>query len=260
MIYQVVSALREVTSLSGPAHNLLIRSDDTFIAGYPKSGNTWIRILISNYLDNSNFELEKVDKYVADIYKVTEFKLLMKKKRLLKTHEIYNAKVRKAIYVVRDPRDVAISMFHYSKRVNLIEDDCNFDSFISAFLDGELMYRFGNWSSNSYSWWQASMGNADILLIRYEDLRSETEIYFTKILEFLELSIYPEKIASAIKSSTFDNLQLLENQAGKFEGQRSEISFFRSGGQRGYKEDMSNSNSERIIERFQHMMHVFNYC
>ena len=50
MFKQFVSAVKIITRQVQPGMTLKVRADDTFLVSYPKSGNTWMRFLIANLL------------------------------------------------------------------------------------------------------------------------------------------------------------------------------------------------------------------
>ena len=195
-----------------------------WIASYPKSGNTWIRSLLSSYLYSEdgvfNFNLLKQIKQFpskiylkpflkdfSDIENVSNFwisaqnriNILENKKTFLKTHSALctleknsftNKKNTKAIiYVVRDPRNVITSISnHYDKTQ---EDSFNFminknKIIVDDYFGGE---NFGIATvlgswADHYKSW-TNTKIAPLLIIKYEDLLNNTLKTFEKILNFL---------------------------------------------------------------------------
>ena len=57
--------------------------------------------------------------------------------RIIKSHECFEPRYPRAMYIVRDPRDVVISQYHYHRKCNKIEDGYPMDKFLSIWWPGE---------------------------------------------------------------------------------------------------------------------------
>ena len=197
-----------------------------WIASYPKSGNTWVRSLLSSYLYTDdgifNFDLlYKISQFpnkkflgyflkdFSDIKKVSDYWIAAQdrinlfnenKTIFLKTHSALctlennsftNKNNTKAvIYVVRDPRNVITSISnHYSFN---IEESFNFITKKNKFLTGE------EWGGKDFgiatalgSWSDHykswyQIKFAPILIIKYENLINDTKNSFITIIKFLQ--------------------------------------------------------------------------
>ena len=233
-----------------------------WIASYPKSGNTWVRSLLSSYLysDKGIFDfnlLKKIQQFpskqyfkffledFADIKKVSNYWIAAQDRInlfndgtiFLKTHSALcslnnnsftNKNNTKAvIYVVRDPRNVITSLsHHYSMN---IEESFNFltDSNISLVdrkLYSDVITTIGDWSNNYQSW--KNLKFAPILIVKYEDLVIDTRKTFLSILNFLknfmDIKIEENKILKTIESCDFDKLSKSEQIEGFMESVYSE--------------------------------------
>ena len=194
-----------------------------WIASYPKSGNTWIRSLLSTYLysNDGNFKfqllknilkfpskkkLEYFTKDFSDIKKISEYWIAAQdrinlynenKSLFLKTHSALCAlennsftnkrNTQAVIYVVRDPRNVVTSISnHYSSNA---EEAYNFMTNNNKMItmggeDLGICEMLGSWSQHYKSW--KNIQFAPILTIKYEDLINDTVNSLTKIINFLE--------------------------------------------------------------------------
>jgi len=195
-----------------------------WIASYPKSGNTWIRSLLTSYLYSNdglfNFDLlKKINQFPSPQYfkfflkdftnikKVSDFWIAAQERinlfnqdiTFLKTHSALcklenNAFTNKAntkgvIYIVRDPRNVITSFsHHYSMN---IEKSFNFMTDKSNMLVGSEWggKNFGIATilgnwSEHYKSWK-NLKIAPILIIKYEDLLNDPKNSFIKIIKFL---------------------------------------------------------------------------
>src|SRR5437870_7388500 len=101
---------------------LTVFPDDVFLVSYPRSGNTWTRFLIGNLLDQEDpITFANIESRIPEIYFFPD-KVLRRlpRRRILKSHEYFDHRYKRVVYIVRDPRDVATSMYHYSiKRRNI---------------------------------------------------------------------------------------------------------------------------------------------
>jgi len=197
-----------------------------WIASYPKSGNTWVRSLLSTYLyseDGSfNFNLlKKILKFpsktylkyfikdFSDIKKVSEYWISAqerinlfneKKSVLLKTHSALctlennsftnKQNTQAVIYIVRDPRNVITSISnHYSLS---IEESYDF------MIDNKKILTGDRWGGKDFgisevlgSWSQhykswQNIKFAPILNIKYENLIDDTKNSLITIINFLQ--------------------------------------------------------------------------
>ena len=193
-----------------------------WIASYPKSGNTWVRSLLSAYLYSDdgifNFDLlNKIQQFpskkyftfflkdLKDIKKVSDYwiaaqdriNLLNDGTSFLKTHSALctlennsftnKLNTKGAIYVVRDPRNVITSIsHHYSLN---IEESYNFiinkNNMITQWGSETFGVAtiLGSWLDHYKSW--KNLKFSPILIVKYEDLVNDTKKTFTSVLNSL---------------------------------------------------------------------------
>ena len=223
-----------------------------WIASYPKSGNTWLRSIITSllYTTDGIFDFKLIKKIKQfptrnqfqeftrnfnDINEISKFWLLAQDKinlteeiKFFKTHNL-NCAVNKnsftnkshtlgTIYVVRDPRNLINSIKnHYNKGND--EEAKNFLiskkilSRVPKDNEADIATLLGSWSDH-YNFWTKK--NSNLLLIKYEDLILDTKKELERIIiylkKFMTVEINPEKIKNILNTTSFDHLKDLENK------------------------------------------------
>src|SRR5215212_5420597 len=150
--------------------------DDVWIVSYPKSGNTWTRFLIANLVTSDKMvDWSNIEQIVPDIY-LNRDPLLkaLPRPRYFKSHEGYRPDYRRVVFIVRDPRDVAVSYYHFIRKTKTLPMDATMEEFMTKFIEGKID-PYGNWGENVGSWLGARRGTDDFLIVRYEDLQENAE-------------------------------------------------------------------------------------
>jgi hypothetical protein len=95
--------------------DITIFPDDVFLTSYPRSGNTWTRFLVGNLAHTEEaVTFLNVERLVPDMNKHGDYYLRhLPRPRILKSHEVFDPRYKRVIYIVRDPRDVAVSNYHW---------------------------------------------------------------------------------------------------------------------------------------------------
>jgi hypothetical protein len=202
--------------LHRPERNLDVFADDVFLTSYPKSGNTWTRFLIANLVfPDQTVNFDTINELVPDPYALSKRRLArIPRPRFIKSHEYFDPRYRRVIYVVRDPRDVALSQYHFHRKRRVIEDTFPIERFVTHFIAGETS-PYGSWGENVSSW-LATMGkDPNFLLIRYEDLIQSTTAELERVARFLQLDASPERLARAAALSSAENMRELERAGAK---------------------------------------------
>ena len=224
--------IAEAAGLTPAGNRLTVLPDDTFIVSYPRSGNTWLRFLLGNLLYGVNIDFDNMEEYIPDIYRNSNRNLLKHARpRILKSHEMYDKRYPRVIYIVRDGRDVAVSYYYYRKKVFRPQE--SFDEYMTNFIAGRLD-GFGTWGGNILSW----INNAErvrngILILKYEDLLQNTYDQLWDILRFLEIKKSDEDVVRAIDASSFKQMRSTEisheNKSKLFKKTDKRIKFVRKG-------------------------------
>jgi len=213
----------------------VILPDDIFLVSYPRSGNTWLRFLIANLLDTHDaVTFLNIDRKVGDIYGRSQENLLrLPRPRILKSHEPFEPRYSRVLYIVRDPRDVAVSYYHWKMKRRVIADGYPIEQFVSHFLAAKFDPNLGTWAQNVGTWLAARQNTVGFMLIRYEDLFENTLDQLRRIAQFLNCRFTEEQLSRAILLSTVERMQDLEKRQSHLwvggRGFRQDIMFVRKG-------------------------------
>ncbi len=135
--------------------------------------------------------------------------------RVLKSHECFDARYRRVIYIVRDPRDVAISNYHWEMKLRSIPDGCPIEEFVPLWMSGNFWRRIGSWADHVNSWLATRQGQDNFLLMRYEDLQANQQRELSRLAQFMGLEADPARISQAIERSSATNMRKMEETQGK---------------------------------------------
>ena len=211
-------------------------SSDVFFASYPKSGTTWVRFALFEMLTGlpAGFRLtNQLMPEVGDHPKAS--RLLPGSGRLIPTHEHYRKEYHRAIYLVRDARDVLLSEFEFLKALDFVRDDL--DEFISNFLLTRVSI-FGPWQRHVSTWLDSPIAKTEnLLLVRFEDVRQNPTVWFRRMAEFLGVEIDDDKIELAVANNSLESMREKERR----EPVRASIRarFVRNGAVRGWVSKLS---------------------
>ena len=241
---QIAAYARLVTKRQAAARGLTVYPDDTFLVSFPRSGNTWTRFLVCNLLnpdDPVNFA--QLEARIPEIYDVTDRELrAFPRPRIIKSHESFDPRYPKIIYIVRDPRDVLLSYYEFQLKRRVITEECSLEEFIPRFMRSEFEPKTGSWRDHVLSWIGTRGDQKNFLLLRYEDMLAETLQAGAKIAAFLGLDASTERVIRAVELSSADRMRSLEKtqsrQWKETKNTRQDKPFVRQAASGGWKSAM----------------------
>lgn len=225
-------------------------TNDVFLASYPRSGNTWLRYLLAQVLTGRPATFESINSLIPEVgIHRGAAKLLPGTGRLIKTHELYSPCYKRAIYLIRDVRDVIVSQFLREKELGLVWWGA-FDAYIPRFLDGSIN-NFGPWHNHIPDWLDSPLAQqGDLLVVRFEEMRRNTQQQLERIVDFLGYRASLETLAEAIADNTVDRLRSLENNTQRVHTSRREDGrFIRQGAVMGWRERLTEPQLQ-LIEKY----------
>jgi len=209
--------------------------DDSFLVAYPGSGGQWLRRLVGNLIEpGAPISDANILQRVPDLYHRSRRSFRqMTRPRVIFSHECYDADCHgRVVYLVRDPRDVAVSM-HEQRRTGMVKANSlalhqfvatefmrtdqfqggwaedfagvieqNSGFFYLSRLKEEFLGTPASWGENVMSWLGArGEDHEGLLTLRYEDLFFHPEDVLQKVSEFLRIPSSAENIRTAVKTS-----------------------------------------------------------
>lgn len=213
MLFGIKSVVKYLLGTDIADRNVAVCADDTFIVSYPRSGNTWTRFLIANLLHPEvEVGFANIDSFVPDTAALSSRALKRTPRpRVLKSHQYFDHRYPKVIYIVRDPRDVALSYYQFHRKYGFIQDGHPIEQFVVDFVGGQLVSAdWGTWAENVASWLYTRGSGTTFLLMRYEDLKQNTSRELSKIATFLGVEAKPEQLTKVIERSSAQRMRELE--------------------------------------------------
>jgi Sulfotransferase domain len=213
--YRVVEQSRLRAPLVWLRH-LGLRGSDILLASYPRSGQYWLRFQLGELLSGRPIEYDNLDRVTPELGRQRKaMRLLPAGGRLVQTHERYRNEYKKAVYIVRDVRDVVLSEYSQFKSADLPYAE-SFDRFLWQFVQGRL-HDYPSWQDHVTDWLDSPIAESGNLLVtKFEDRRRSPEEELTKILRFLGGRIDTTAVRNAIRNNTVEAMRAKEDRrAGK---------------------------------------------
>lgn len=262
-----------------------------WLASYPKSGNTWVRHFLNCYASGFPLDINAVFQFVtgdlnpamyqlasaiplpelSDIEQIhyTPAVLLNHLRQtwwpytMLKTH---HAKVaingiplippdlsRRAVYVIRDPRDVVLSYAdHTGHDIDTAIEAMKNENLTLTNQKSNLWHLISRWD-NHVNTWTRDNGNVPYGVVKYEDLLEKPEETFRLVVNTVGLPPDEQRLKFAIEQTTFDNMRAQEEKSGFREKGKGE-KFFRFGVKGKWQQSLTPQQVAKIEETFGDVM------
>ncbi len=268
-----------------------------WLASYPKSGNTWTRAFLANYLVNpdSPVPINHIRRFaVSDAaielygkvappgfdpaHPVAHLRLRERVLRAIagngadmnfvKSHNI-NGTVsgtqlimrrytRAAVYVVRNPLDVAISYArHFGMAPSRACQSISRSDNTTAGGERNVKQFLGSWAEHVLSWTGAT--DFPVHVMRYEDMRADPHGCFRTMLDRLGIPVDGERLDRAVRFSSFEELQRQEKAGGFVEASRNTERFFHSGTSGQWQGVLSDEDIATVRQANQAAMRTYGY-
>lgn len=270
-----------------------------WLASYPKSGNTWFRAVYAAAATGTEVDLDQLpggavpaerellddalglstsDLTAAevDVLRPRADEVLAEsvdRPLLRKLHDAFRvgatgepivsvAASRGALYVLRDPRDVAVSLAAHTTRplaavVDWMADPAAVIGTVPGGLGRQAEQLVGAWSEHVGSWLEQT--RIPVHLLRYEDAVADPVGTFGPALRFAGLDLTEAAVATAVRRASFPALAAQEADRGFRERPRPETRFFRRGRPGAWRDELPAALAARVVARHGAVMARFGY-
>ncbi|XP_044519100.1 sulfotransferase 2A1-like [Gracilinanus agilis] len=250
------------------ARTFKFQDTDILLVSYPKSGTTWMQHILSLMLNKDFQNQNSMPTYIrVPFVEVSSFKIewdKMPAPRLFASHlpanffiNLKNSKTR-VVFLVRNPKDVLVSYYHYHKFAKFLPNFNSFDDFFHQFVEGKVNY--GSWFNHTKSWLDV-YHELNSFLITYEDLFQEPRQVIQNLANFLGLKLEPNDLENILHCSSFSYMSQnysLNYSSSKFFDQ-SNGKFFRKGVTGNWKEHFSQEQNDEFNNIYQEELGDVNF-
>lgn len=223
---------------------------DVFIAGYPKSGNQWFHNLAAGvvYGIDPEYAPDTLIKVAVPDTHSTRFYRRLRTPNLIATHQLPKPRFRRAVYLVRDGRDVIVSAVHHlDSMFNLGTDH---DAFVRMVTEGSPDDpNTGLWQDHVRAWLDNPFGT-ELLVIRYEDLKSDGLTQLKRFADFYGVERDDRFLENILFKASFEKMREKERQFGwAYMKPADNKPFMRRGKTGSYRDEMPPDVLELFLAR-----------
>ena len=215
------------------------RPDDLWLLSFPRSGTAWSHEILSSVLYRGDIAALEAAQCSGKIQKFQPIEIgigpatnlperiakwkAMPSPRIISTHvparlfpKAALALKCKRVYVLRDPRDVAVSLYHLHRSHKVLGFfKGTWDEFFEEFAAGRVPY--GGWFDHTSGWWshvQAHPG--EVLVMTYERLTNDMPGSLRRLGDFLGCRLSPAAMTAIAAHTSFKSMSAnpFTNRAG----------------------------------------------
>ncbi len=273
-----------------------------WLASYPKSGNTWTRALLAGYFGDGAFDLNNlggefslgglrslgdllgVDPHLFRPDELLEYRpdaarqlaLDVADREVPAIHKLHSANhptaqgervfpagAGRALYVVRNPLDVATSWAPFfgvsiDQAIDTLADEAFVLNQTRGAFRSVLPELLLSWSGHVRSWLDAP--GVPVHVLRYEDLEADATSAFADALRFIGYEPDLGRVEAAVEEAQFEKLQAREATEGFREHTaRATAPFFRKGQSGGWRQELTAEQARRVVADHRGVMYRLGY-
>ncbi|XP_068098990.1 sulfotransferase 2B1-like [Hyperolius riggenbachi] len=203
-------------ALSFAENEFEVFDDDVFNITYPKSGTNWMTEILNLIKHDGDPTIcQTVPIYVRSPWLGTlRFMDQMRnltRPRIISSHLPYHLLAKslskskaKVVYTIRNPKDVIVSLFYFTKILSLFKANDDFQKCIDGFFEGTDMH--GSWFDHIKGWMQMK-GDRRFFCITYEELLKDHRGSVVRLCEFLGKELTDAQIDSIVQHSSFSSMK-----------------------------------------------------
>ncbi|XP_006825891.1 sulfotransferase 1C2-like [Saccoglossus kowalevskii] len=243
-----------------------VRDDDIWLLTYPKAGTTWMMEIIHHILDHGieGYKISTTDRALYPEYVKprgpSNYELLKEapSPRFIASHlpghllppQIHEHRA-KIIYVARNAKDVAVSMYYHHKVDPMIPKYQSWEEFYDAFINNDVI--FGSWADHTLYWWNRRFED-NVMFVTYKQMKKDLAGMVSQVARFLDISL-ENQIKGIADKCTFQNMKKNAprqhpNILGAFKVDQSQSPFVRKGKVGSWKSQFTVAQNDLFDERY----------
>ncbi|XP_009889763.1 PREDICTED: sulfotransferase 6B1-like [Charadrius vociferus] len=241
------------------------RNDDVILAGYPKTGTNWLDQMVKELEStDAKYTEEEMKERINAEKKLETFPRLefgdpgiyerMKKlpsRRIILTHlpphllppSVLQSKA-KILVLVRNPKDTAVSYYHFYNNMPVLPSFASWDEYFAAFMNGKLAW--GSYFDHLVEW-NKYIDHERIMMMSYEELKEDQILGMKRIAAFFGFSLGEEDFPRIAKKTSF---QAMKEKSKETHGKFGDI-LFRKGVVGNWRDLFSKAQNEEMDQKFE---------
>jgi hypothetical protein len=189
-----------------------LRPDDIFIVSYPRSGTTWVQMILYQLTTDGSMDFQHIYEVCPHFESPLSYGKDFEDRpspRMFKTHLFYKQLPKgpcKYIYVARNGKDVAVSLYHFITTQHGFR--WSFQIFFALFVRGRM---HGSWFKHVGDWW-VRRDDPNVLFLKYEELIHDLEGCVRKIIDFCQFQVDEANLPGILERCRFDFMKQYESK------------------------------------------------
>ncbi|KAJ1121785.1 hypothetical protein NDU88_000304 [Pleurodeles waltl] len=230
-----------------------LRADDLLTVCYPKCGTNWTIQILHDMMYTIHGQEPPTFVPVLEFGKPDKFETLNKitSPRVLTTHlhrdnfpKSMEEKQVKTLVVFRNPKDTAVSMFHFCNGMSVLPSYSSWDECFQNFMSGKGM--FASWFEHAIAW-KEHVEDENVLVLMFEDMKADLAAAVKKIADFFGINLTEEQIQFITKRGDFKAMKERSPESHGNLGSH----IFRKGDVGDWKNYFSEAQSQEMDAKFE---------
>jgi len=178
---------------------------DIFISPFPKSGTTWTQQIVHSLRTRGDMDFDDIMEVVpwlsmAHDHGIDPNAPQKATPRVFKSHGKWHEVPRgtRYIYVIRDPKDVIVSDYHFLGGWIFDMDAVSIREFADDFL-----LKDNNYWRHVESWWD-QFDNPDVLFLCFEEMRADLDTAIRQIASFMHITLDDDLFEIVRRNASFE--------------------------------------------------------
>ncbi|XP_068088070.1 sulfotransferase 6B1-like [Hyperolius riggenbachi] len=229
------------------------RQDDVLILTYPKCGTTWVLQILHEMFLQTHDRQPSTEQTLLEFGKPEKYEHLNQQPspRIITSHLMYEnlpktiiEKKTKILMVLRNPKDAAVSFFHFYNNHPVLPTYESWDLFFKDFITGNVA--FGSYFDFTLDW-EKRIDDSNILVLSFEEMKVDLPAQLRKLSEFYGLTLTDEQIKMVQEKTSFTHMKEKSSNTHGDLGH----AFFRKGEIGDWKSLFTEEQSREVDEKFE---------